>query len=247
MSGIAVPQYIIVEPFGKDATALPVTQPGALTLPIPVADQTGILVGAASFATAFPPATMVDPEVDGGVPPFGQDMNGILYMLSAYCAMLQAGEIVNWNTDAATAFTGYKIGAKVASITTPGRVWTNYLDGNVNNPDTVDTGWAASDPLTATLVPAAGTFQNVALPGMSDYALDIDTTAGNVNYGGFVAQRNGQKLYLSNTGANLLQFLALAAGSAAANRFRSATDLAVVQNQTLTMQWFSGVSRWLFT
>lgn len=247
MSGIAVPQYIIVEPFGNDATALPVTQPGAVTLPIPVADQTGVLVGAASFATAFPPATMVDPETEGGVPPFGQDMNGILYMSTAYCAMAQAGQIVNWNADAVAAFGGYAIGAKVASIATPGRVWTNYLDGNVDDPDAVDTGWASSDPLSATLVPAAGTFQNVVLPGASDYAIDVDTTAGNVDYGGFVAQRNGQKLYFSNTGANLLQFLANAAGSAAANQMRAATDLAVVQNQTLTLQWFSGISRWLFT
>jgi hypothetical protein len=247
MSGTPVPVHIITEPFGTVAAALPQTDPGGVTLPIPVASQVGILVGAASFADGMPAATMVDIESEGGVPPFGQDMNGILYMATAYCALLQAGQRVNWDAAAVAAFTGYAIGAEVASATVPGRVWVNWLDGNVNDPDAVDTGWAASDPLAATIAPAAGVLNNLALPGASDFALDIDTTAGNIDLTGIVAQRNGQKLFVSNTGANLLQFLALNAGSAVANRFRAATDLAVVQNQTLTLEWFSGLNKWLFT
>jgi len=247
MSGVLVPDNIIIEPFGADSTGIDPTAPGGITLPIPVPDQTGILVGAASFSTGFSAANMVDPETEGGVPPFGQDMNGILYMISAYCALLQAGQRVNWNQDASDAFTGYAIGAEVASATTPGRVWVNYLDGNVNNPDVNDAGWAAQDVLYATLNPAAGTMNNVVLPGASDYALDFNTAAGNVDVTGFDAQRNGQKLYCSNTGPNLLQFLALNAGSLAANRIRSPSDLAVVQNQTLTLQWVSGLDRWILT
>lgn len=245
MSGVPVPTHIIVEPFGADAVALPPSAPGAVTLPIPVPDQTGVLVGAASFATGFPPATMSDPDSAGGVPPYGQDMNGILYMMSAYCALLQAGQRVTWNTTAATAFTGYAIGAEFASVAVLGRVWVNLTAGNVSNPDVDPTGWTARDPLYTSITPAVGTYQNFVLPGASDYAIDVDTTAGAIDYGGFIAQRNGQKIFLSNTGVNLLQVLANAAGSTAANRVRSATDLALVQNQTLTIQWFSTLSRWL--
>ena len=246
MSGVVVPANIITEPFGSDAAALPATDPGGVTLPIPVADQTGVLVGAASFETGFPPATMVDPESEGGVPPFGQDFNGIFYMLSAYCALLQAGQRVNWNQDASDAFTGYAIGAEVASVSAPGRTWTNVVDGNTNDPDVDATGWISSDPQYATLAPAAGQLDDLVLPGASDYAIDIDTTAGNIDITGFVAQRNGQRLFISNTGANLLQFLSLNGGSAAANQMRAATDLAAVENQTVTLQFFSPLDKWLF-
>lgn len=238
MSGVTTPVNIVVEPFGKNAVA------PFITLPVPIPDQLLIEPGAASYDTGFGEINMTDLAA-GGIPPMGRDMNGILYTITAYCAMLQAGQRVAWNSDAAAAFTGYVIGAAVASVAVPGRVWVNLLDGNVADPDADDTGWSAGDPLTATIAPAAGALNNLALPGGSDYALDIDTTAGNIDITGLVAQRNGQKLFVSNTGANLLQFLANNAGSAAANRIRAATDLALVQNQTLTLEWFAGINRWL--
>lgn len=236
MAGVEVPEHIVVKPFGADAI-----DPTYITLPIPIVAGIG---ADASFNAGFPAATMTDP-LEGGVPPYGQDMNGILYMLSAYCALLQAGQRVNWDSDASDAFTGYAIGAEVASVDTPGRVWTNLIDGNTADPDDDDTGWAANDPLYATVAPSAGQHNNYVLPGASDYALDVDTTAGNIDFTGFVAQRNGQKLSISNTGANLLQVLASNAGSTAANQVRSATDLAVIQNQTLTVQYFASLNRWL--
>lgn len=242
MSGVPAPVYPIVEPFGAAGIV-----PDDVTLPIPVPSQVGVLVGAASFEDGFPPATRTDPEA-GGIPPYGQDMNGILYMLSVYCALMQAGEIVPYNAAAAAAFGGYKVGAKLASAGTPGLIWTNNLDANATDPDVTPTDWIASIPRYITTAPAAGTFQDIALPGPSDYVWDVDTSAGNVDFGGFVAQRDGQRLYLSNTGANLFQVLASAAGSAAANRVRNATDLALVQDQTLTIQWAAGVpggGKWL--
>lgn len=239
MSGVPTPQYPIVEPFGTAAI-----NPADITLPIPVPTQVGILVGAASFEDGFPPATRTDPEL-GGVPPYGQDMNGVLFMVTAYCAMVQAGQIVPFNAAVATAITGYKVGAKVASATTPGRVWTNYLDGNTNDPDTVDTGWAAGDPLYGISAPAAGTYNNVVLPGASDYALDINTAAGNVVHTGFVAQRNGQRVTLSNTGANLYTIDTLT-GSAVNNQVRGIPGgLTLVQFQSAVVEYFATLNKWL--
>lgn len=245
MSGFAPPTFIIVEPFGKDAAALSPSAPGGVTLPIPIPDQTAILVGAASFSAGLPPATMSDPESAGGVPPFGQDMNGILYMLSAYCAMLQAGQRCFFNATAAAAFGGYAVGAQVASTVTAGLVFTNVVNGNTNDPDVTPTGWASNIPLLSTIAPSAGATNNLVLAGPSDYALDVSTAAGNVDISGFVAQRNGQTLYISNTGANLLQVLANAVGSTAANRVRGPTDFGIVQNQTFTIKYVSALSRWL--
>lgn len=245
MSGVPTPVNIVVKPFGAAAIAIPVTDPGGVTLPVPIPDQTGITPGRASFDTGFGPLNMMDPDSEGGVNPFGQDMNGILYTITAYNAMQQAGQICQYSAAASTAFTGYKVGARLASASLPGRVWVNTIDSNTNNPDVVDAGWAAEDPLTATSAPSAGTIDNLTLPGASDYALDIDTTDGDIDITGFIAQRNGQKLFLSNTGANLLRVMANNGGSATANQVRAATDLGVVQNQTMALQYFSGLSRWL--
>lgn len=242
MSGVPAPVYPIVRPFGN--TLVPPNDPGGATLPVPVASQVGVLVGAASFEDGFPAATMTDPEA-GGIPPYGQDMNGLGYMLSVYCALMQAGQIVPFNAAAVAAFVGYAVGAKIASVATPGRVWTNYVDGNTADPDVDLTGWAASEALSSATAPAAGTYNDFPLPGYSDYALDVDSAAGNIDFTGFVPRRNGQRLFLSNTGANLVQVLANNAGSVAANRVRAPTDLALVQNQTLTLQYFSGLTRWL--
>lgn len=247
MSGVPAPVYPIVEPFSSAALAPGV--PGGATLPIPVPTQVGILVGAASFQDGFPAATMVDPEVDGGIPPFGQDFNGILYMITAYCAMLQAGQLVPYNAVASAAFGGYALGAKLASVGTPGLIWTNNLAGNTVDPDVTPTNWIASRPLYITTAPAAGTFNNVALPGASDFVWDVDTTAGAVNFSGFIAQRDGQRIYLSAiASANLLQVLALNGGSTAPRQIRAPFDQALVQNQTLTLQYAAGApggGKWL--
>lgn len=237
MSGVVTPVNIVVKPFGEDAVN-PYIQ-----LPIPIPDQTGIEPGRASFDTGFGPLNQTDLSA-GGIPPFGRDFNGILYTITAYCAMLQAGQLCQFSATAAATFTGYKIGAVLAS-TTAGRTWYNVVDENATDPDVDSTDWAASDPLYADSAPPAGTINDLVLPGASDFALDIDTTAGPVDITGFVARRNGQKIFLSNVGPDLLQVLANNAGSAAANRVRAATDLALVQDQTLTLQWFAGLDRWL--
>lgn len=239
MSGVIAPQYPVTEAFGTGATI-----PTDITLPIPVPSQVGTLTGAASFADGFPAATRTDPEA-GGVPPFGQDMNGILFMLSQYAALVQAGQLAPFNTAAATAMGGYAIGAKVASVATPGRIWTNWVDGNTNDPDSVETGWAASDPLHATDSPAAGTYNDVVLPGASDYVLDVDTTPGNIIFTGFVAQRPGQTLTLANTGTNLLSFQVLV-GSAANNQLRG-INIDLAQGQTVTIKKVvDTLNKWVF-
>lgn len=239
MSGVANPQYPITEPFGAAAVV-----PADITLPVPVPSQAGILIGAASFEDGFPPTTRTDPT-GGGSPPYGQDFNGILYMMSAYCAMLQAGQIVPYSAEASAIFFGYAVGAQVKSLATSGLIWTNVVDGNTSDPDVDDGGWSASVPLYGTDAPAAGTFNNVVLPGASDFFLDVDTTAGNVTQTGFVAQRNGQRLTITNTGANLYTLDSLT-GSSAANQVRGIPGgVTLVQNQSVSIQYSSDIGKWV--
>lgn len=238
MSGIIQPAYPIVEPFGKNAGG------AYIQLPIPVPSQIGITNGVASFNDGFVPLNMTDPTT-GGSPPLGAQFNALFYMITQYCALMQAGQLVAWNSAASTAFGGYALGAQVASVSTPGRVWVNNLAGNVNDPDSNSSGWYTLAPQQGSLTLSAGTNNNVVLPNASDLFLDIDTSVGAVNISGFVAQRNGQRVYASNTGSNLLQMLALNGGSSAANQFRIPTDMGLVTSQSMVAVWSSEINKWL--
>ena len=100
---LVIPPLISI-PFGNGAGG------GYITEPIPVASQIGITPGAASFTDGFPPLTMTELSA-GGIPPFGQDVNGILYMLSAHAAWISAGAPYKYSSAQATAIGGYPVGA----------------------------------------------------------------------------------------------------------------------------------------
>lgn len=132
-SSLVVP-LLIYRPFGADAA-----NPTYLNIPIPDASQIGITINAASFADGFPPTTMT-PEATGGLPFFGQDMNGILWMVSAYCANFAAGALPIYNATLATNILGYPLGVVLVNTNGNG-LWVNVVDGNTTNPDTGGLGW----------------------------------------------------------------------------------------------------------
>ena len=64
----------------------------------------------ASVEEGFPDITMISPA-DGGLPPFGQDMNGMLYMASDIKSYLQSGGFITFDQDECNAIGGYPEGA----------------------------------------------------------------------------------------------------------------------------------------
>lgn len=234
----------IVKPFAIDAAA------DFITYPIPAPTQVPITPGAASLTTGFPALTMQDPESQGGVPMFGQDMNGILRMLSAYCVWLQAGMGFYWDAVFVAENDGYATGAQLQSTTNDALQWLNTVDGNMTDPDDPDTavGWIA---LTAggeylSVAVSAGSnhdFNPVGLTPAVSY-LDLDTTAGNATLTGIDGGFNGRKLVITNVGANLLT-LAITGSSAPENQFRLPSDFFVVQNQSVALEYVEGVQRWI--
>jgi len=112
-------------PFANSAT------PGTYKRTIPEASSP--TPGAASLTDGFPPLTFT-PVGSGGIPPFGQDMNGILYEITQWSRWLQAGGTVTWDSAFSTAVGGYPAGAVVAS-TTAGLFWYSLVDNNTVNPD----------------------------------------------------------------------------------------------------------------
>jgi hypothetical protein len=102
--------------------------------PIPIDSQIGINAGFASFNDGFPPLTMT-PIAAGGVPPFGQDMNGILNMITLIQQWQQAG--MGWTFDGtfAAAIGGYPKGALLNTAIVPGKQWMSTVDNNLSDPD----------------------------------------------------------------------------------------------------------------
>lgn len=107
---------------------------------IPQASQIGIQDGAASLTDGFPPLTFT-PNTAGGVPPFGQDFNGILKQLTQWSQWFSMGGPVSWDNSFSTSIGGYPRGALVQSATTPLMWWLSTADNNTTNPDAGGAGW----------------------------------------------------------------------------------------------------------
>lgn len=121
---------LLLQAFAKNAASQYIQTP----IPVSTVDPKR-----ASMDLGFPPLTMTE-IFAGGSPPFGQDVNGILYMLSANTAALQAGQSPTFNSTLAAAMGGYLAGAMVGMADGTG-VWVNLTNGNTNDPDAGGAGW----------------------------------------------------------------------------------------------------------
>jgi hypothetical protein len=118
---------------------------------IPVDSQIGIQDGAASLTDGFPPDTF-SPIASGGVPPFGQDFNGILRQLSEWARFQASGAPVTYDSDFATAIGGYPLGSRLASTSNPGVIWVSTADANTTDPDGGSAAnWRREAPVTSHL------------------------------------------------------------------------------------------------
>lgn len=96
--------------------------------------------GHASYELGFPPVTML-PVLAGGTPPFGQDVNGILYVLSWHAQARQAGQLPFWGADIEASIGGYAKGALVISDDGT-QVRFNGTADNSADPTDAASGWS---------------------------------------------------------------------------------------------------------
>jgi hypothetical protein len=105
----------------------------------PIPDTT-VATDRASFDLGFPPLTMTE-ILAGGKPPWGQDMNGIMNMVTAHIVALQAGQPYLFNSTLSTAMGGYLAGIVLGMADGTG-MWINTVNGNTTDPDGGSpTGW----------------------------------------------------------------------------------------------------------
>lgn len=149
MATPAVPP-VIPQPFANNNAALRNTIPNTTSTP-----------GQASWDQGFPADTM-QPVVAGGVPPFGQDMNGVEFALSSHDYYVQAGALFPFQTAVATAIGGYGVGTLLSS-TDPTIVWFNTVANNMTDPD----GGSAAGWVTL----FSYGYATPSIPGAGNYAL----------------------------------------------------------------------------
>lgn len=156
---------------------------------IPTASQIGVTNGAASLTDGFPPLTF-QPVAAGGIPPFGQDFNGILKQVTCNIQWYDnVGEPATWSSSLSTSIGGYPSGAIVQSATTPGTFWRSTADNNTTNPDASGAGWSAWNFIpvggNAATATALQTARTIAMTGDVSWSTTFNGTA-NVTGGGTI-------------------------------------------------------------
>lgn len=112
---------------------------GAYIRVVPTPSQIAVTPGAASLTDGFPPLNMT-PVAAGGVPPFGQDMNGLMNITTAAIQWLQAGGLPYYDAAFSVSIGGYPNGAMIRRADGAG-FWVSQVDNNLTNPDAGGANW----------------------------------------------------------------------------------------------------------
>jgi len=150
---------------------------GSKVNPIPVPSQTGVGDGAsASWLDGFPPKTRTL-IASGGIPPKGLDINGVLYMMSAWQRWQSAGggAVYDGTFASDSNVGGYPKGARVLRADGTG-YWLNQTDNNTTDPDAGGAGWVPDLNYGITAITGL-TNSNVTLTALQ-YAKPIITLSG---------------------------------------------------------------------
>jgi hypothetical protein len=147
-----------------EISSMSVSEPGKIITPWaesglknPIPPAANPATGRAGFDQGFSAINMTAKEA-GGIPPFGQDFNGIFYEVTNILRYMQAGGQPTFDAALATAIGGYPKGAMVLGsdgVT----LWQSKVDSNSTNPNTDPSDWGTFD---------IGLKADLAVPGGSD-------------------------------------------------------------------------------
>lgn len=127
-----------------------VSEPGKIITPWaesglknPIPPAANPATGRAGFDQGFSAINMTAKEA-GGIPPFGQDFNGIFYEVTNILRYMQAGGQPTFDAAMAAAIGGYPKGAMVLGsdgVT----LWQSKVDSNSTDPNTDPSDWGTFD------------------------------------------------------------------------------------------------------
>lgn len=191
---------------------------------VPQASQIGVTPGAASYNDGFPPLTMTA-KTAGGIPPRGQDINGVLNAITRAVRWSGAGGHYPYNStfSSDSNVLGYPVGAKVLSADGTA-YWVNQTENNTTNPDSGGAGWYPSESFAfasvtltnsnVTLTPAQynkeviilsgamTTNLNLIFPAISNRWTVVNKCTGAYNVTCKTASGSGVAIYSGNAGGS---------------------------------------------
>lgn len=129
---------------------MPISPPTKITVPFATSGlknaipaNTDNVTGKAGYDAGFGAINMT-PKTAGGIPPFGQDFNGIFFDVTTAIQFLEAGGAFPYDSAFATDVGGYPLGALVSRTDGSG-LWRNIVVNNTTNPETFGAGWQPED------------------------------------------------------------------------------------------------------
>jgi len=166
---------------------MPLSAPTKITVPwassgtyttIPSAADN--VLGRAGWDLGFPPINLTAKEA-GGIPPFGQDMNGLGYAVSAALRWLEGvSGAYPYDSAFATAVGGYPVGALVWRTDGSG-YWRNTVGGNLTDPEAFGAGWQPEQAGVATVAMSNANVTLAALQAGRSIIMITGTLTANLN------------------------------------------------------------------
>lgn len=135
--------------------------------------------GRAGFDRGFPSINMT-PKTAGGIPPFGQDFNGILFDVTLALQYLQAGGSFPYDGTWATAVGGYPVGALVSRSDNAG-LWRNTVADNVTDPEAGGAGWQPEGSGSTTVAMASSNVTLTSLQASREIIIITGILTTNLN------------------------------------------------------------------
>jgi hypothetical protein len=135
--------------------------------------------GRAGYDLGFPPINMEDLNA-GGIPPFGQDVNGIFYDITLAEQFIQAGGSWPYNSTFATAIGGYPLGALVQRSDSSG-FWRNTVANNTTDPDAGGANWVPEDSGSTSIAMSSSNVTLTALQAAKPIIVITGTLTANLN------------------------------------------------------------------
>lgn len=137
------------------------------------------VTGNAGYDQGFTAINMT-PRTAGGIPPFGQDFNGIFYAVTEALRYLETGAAFPYDSAFAAAVGGYPLGAVVQSADGTTR-WVNTVANNTSDPAAFGAGWEPRGGNAATVAVSASNVTLTAQQAARQIIVLTGTLTANIN------------------------------------------------------------------